>query len=191
MKPHERSEKESLLQYLLPPPSESAFVAACTFLWKARSSRLWAFKPVLELLSLPGVFKIHWDSCRYDEVYKKPITLVSNFYALARLQRFCQGGHRHEPLQGRKKLLVDGGWRWVSNSTQSGEYSLSLCRRWASLVQSAAPSDLVGPTPPWVRAWENDHLCWSGIKAISRSAAALVEECNAYHTKGAFDCLEP
>ena len=48
--------------------------------------------------------------------------------------------HRHEPLQGAKKVLcADGKTRWLSKTKLAGAYTHSLCRAWSLAIQRAAP----------------------------------------------------
>ncbi|CAE8678756.1 unnamed protein product, partial [Polarella glacialis] len=123
-----------------------------------RSSRLWHFHPVSELLQLPHTHWFHWDMCMYDSPNKKPTATMTNCPSLAGLARACQGGHKHLVLRGTERVRLLDGLTVTRNKTAgAGVYPVPLCRRWCSLATSLCPAGAFGDSS-------------SGFKGESESA---------------------
>ncbi|CAK0791446.1 unnamed protein product [Prorocentrum cordatum] len=57
----------------------------CGVLWSLEnpsSSGLWEFKPVVDLMGLPKVFKVSFHMCQYEVLHKKPTTVLTNLSVL-------------------------------------------------------------------------------------------------------------
>ncbi|CAE8629437.1 unnamed protein product, partial [Polarella glacialis] len=123
-----------------------------------RSSRLWNFHPVSQLLQLPHTRWFHWDMCQYDSPNKKPTAIMTNCPSLAGLARACQGGHKHLVLRGTERVRLLDGLTVTRNKTAgAGVYPVPLCRRWCSLATSLCPAGAFGDSS-------------SGFKGESESA---------------------
>ncbi|CAE8612690.1 unnamed protein product, partial [Polarella glacialis] len=123
-----------------------------------RSSRLWNFHPVSELLQLPHTHWFHWDMCMYDSPNKKPTATMTNCPSLAGLARACQGGRKHLVLRGTERVRLLDGLTVTRNKTAgAGVYPVPLCRRWCSLATSLCPAGAFGDSS-------------SGFKGESESA---------------------
>ena len=126
---------------------------------------------------------VNWDVCQYREPVKKPTSLLTNFEVLSALEVFCRGGHSHDPLYGQIKVFKNGVGKWKNRTSLVGAYGKALCRRWASLVRSAAPTDLFGDSAPWVLDW---------VHSISNRGSNSTNTCTAEadDTQGLEPCAE-
>lgn len=104
------------------------------------TSRLFEFRPVVELFGLPHVIWFKWDMCAYGEAYKKPTGLLTNLAPLQVLARRCCGGHKHVQLVGREKYVTTSGTqKWRNKTSAAGECPLSLTRLWARTLAKECP----------------------------------------------------
>ncbi|CAE8638853.1 unnamed protein product, partial [Polarella glacialis] len=105
-----------------------------------RSSRLWNFHPVSELLQLPHTHWFHWDMCMYDSPNKKPTATMTNCPSLAGLARACQGGHKHVVLRGTERVRLPDGLTVTRNKTAgAGVYPANRSRLSAMPLELRAP----------------------------------------------------
>ena len=72
-----------------------------------KSSRLWQFSPLAELMKDRRVGLLEWDMCQYGENYKKSTCMLTNELGFQGLAVRCQGGHKHEHLQGTVRVKID------------------------------------------------------------------------------------
>ena len=104
------------------------------------NSRLFEFRPVLELLGMYKVFMVTWDSCSYGTIYKKPTSLISNMTSLQQLACRCTRDHSHVPVVGSEQYFgLGGGYRTRNRTVGAGEYPWALTDAWANLAGQHAP----------------------------------------------------
>ena len=108
------------------------------------SSRLWQFGPVLQLLQNKKCKLITWDMCQYGQPYRKSTTLLTNETSLCGLGRRCQGGHKHEHLQGSVRFKLDGRFVRCNRTSLAGAYPSSLCSEWARIMTEIGPVQGLG-----------------------------------------------
>ncbi|CAE8693926.1 unnamed protein product [Polarella glacialis] len=138
-----------------------------------RSSRLWNFHPVSELLQLPHTHWFHWDMCMYDSPNKKPTATMTNCPSLAGLARACQGGHKHMVLRGTERVRLLDGLTVTRNKTAgAGVYPVPLCRRWCSLATSLCPAGAFGDSSSGFKG-ESDSALSHAARAASSSVHGL------------------
>lgn len=123
-------------------------VGATFSLENPRSSRLWRFPPVAELLGWPNVSLSELHMCQFGCAYKKPTFIMSNLPCGDALSRRCSGGHAHERLRG--KCKEGGGWK--SRTEAAGVYPWSLCRCLARAIGATCHRAASGD-PEWLRRW--------------------------------------
>ena len=105
------------------------------------SSRLFQFRPVVDLFGLPAVHLVTWDMCAWGEPHKKPTSLLTNMTSLSSLAQRCRRDHPHRLLSGQEPYrTADGKLKWRSKTSAAGEYPLGLCRAWALAARENAPS---------------------------------------------------
>ncbi|CAE8715533.1 unnamed protein product [Polarella glacialis] len=138
-----------------------------------RSSRLWNFHPVSELLQLPHTHWFHWDMCMYDSPNKKPTATMTNCPSLAGLARACQGGHKHMVLRGTERVRLLDGLTVTRNKTAgAGVYPVPLCRRWCSLATSLCPAGAFGDSSSGFKG-ESESALSHAARAASSSVHGL------------------
>lgn len=54
-----------------------------------RSSRLWEFAPIVDLLRDPRIHLFSFDMCQYGERHKKSTSIMTNETAFNKLQKTC------------------------------------------------------------------------------------------------------
>ena len=84
---------------------------------------LLSFESYVQLLNLPGVFVLAWDSCRFGEAYRHRQCLVANAAFLALLGLDCDGTHKHLNIGFDKDIRTD----------QLNAFAWGLAREWADL----------------------------------------------------------
>ena len=103
-------------------------------------SRIFEFRPILELHALPHVQRVVFHMCQYGQPFKKPTAILTNLVSLMALARKCQGGHKHVQLVGREQYKTDDGTvKWRNKTAAAGEYPLSWTRAWANILEKEAP----------------------------------------------------
>lgn len=104
------------------------------------SSRIFEFRPIVELHALPHVQLVVFHMCQYGQPFKKPTAILTNLSSLLALARKCQGGHKHVQLVGREQYKTnDGRVSWRNKTAAAGEYPPSLTRVWANILEKEAP----------------------------------------------------
>lgn len=104
-----------------------------------KTSRLWQFSPLAELMKDRRVGMLEWDMCQYGESYKKSTCLMTNELGFQSLARRCQGGHKHVHLQGTTRVKIDGVWKSKNRTSLAGAYPMKLCRQWARIAEELGP----------------------------------------------------
>ena len=104
------------------------------------TSRLWDFEPVRELFRHRDSRFIRWDMCGFSTSYKKPTALLTNMPNLSGLARTCTRDHQHAVLRGSESRWVGGELKRGTKASFAGEYPMSLCTTWASLVSETLGS---------------------------------------------------
>ena len=83
---------------------------------------------------------IRWDMCGFSTSYKKPTALLTNMPNLSGLARTCTRDHQHAVLRGSESRWVGGELKRGTKASFAGEYPMSLCTTWASLVSETLGS---------------------------------------------------
>jgi hypothetical protein len=97
-----------------------------------KSSRLFEFEPMLEVLSHREVCRFDFDMCAYGVPHKKPTTLFTNCQFLCDLQACCPKNHQHVQLRGSARVEVaKNQFKWQNLSTTAGAYPSLLCLKWS------------------------------------------------------------
>eukprot|EP00438_Fugacium_kawagutii_P008464 Skav230206 [mRNA] locus=scaffold2443:266117:270539:+ [translate_table: standard] len=109
-----------------------------------RSSRLWEFAPIHDLLQDARIFLYYFDMCQYGEPHKKSTGILTNEEHFSKLQRRCQGGHVHQQLVGTVRVKHEGVWTYKNRTALAGAYPYKLCNFWAQLAVEIAPSNAFG-----------------------------------------------
>ncbi len=104
-----------------------------------KSSRLWQFSPLAELMKDRRVGLLEWDMCQFGENYKKSTCMLTNELGFQGLAVRCQGGHKHEHLQGTVRVKIDGVWKVKNRTSVAGAYPMKLCRQWARIAEEMGP----------------------------------------------------
>eukprot|EP00438_Fugacium_kawagutii_P014873 Skav225062 [mRNA] locus=scaffold2293:21259:24786:- [translate_table: standard] len=105
------------------------------------SSRLFEFRPIVDLMGMHGVFRVTWDSCWYGAPFKKPTSLVTNMASLSQLAQNCTRDHQHVPLVGTERYVDESGKTRSRNRTAgAGEYTWELTHAWAGFAAQQAPA---------------------------------------------------
>eukprot|EP00438_Fugacium_kawagutii_P013879 Skav219718 [mRNA] locus=scaffold301:35251:36165:+ [translate_table: standard] len=118
------------------------------------SSRLFEFRPIVELMGMHGVFMVTWDSCWYGATSKKPTSLLTNMSSLSQLAQKCTRDHVHVPLVGTEQYVDEAGRTRARNRTAgAGEYTWQLTHAWAYYAAQQAPA----------AAWIPDHSDFSSV----------------------------
>ena len=103
-----------------------------------RSSKLWQFHLVRDLMSLPNSRFVTFDMCRYGSEYRKPTALLTTLSELEVLGKRCNHAYRHVPAAGSTRVRVGSAYKWVARTTLAGAYPAQLCSTWARLVRGAS-----------------------------------------------------
>ena len=111
-----------------------------------KTSRLWEFTPISNLLKLRNVRMVHFDLCQYGRPYRKSTSLMTNMPVLDSLARKCTRDHVHTILVGRERVWTGGRWEWKNRTAGAGAYPPDLANAWAELVASVAPANCAGKT---------------------------------------------
>ncbi|CAK0858852.1 unnamed protein product [Prorocentrum cordatum] len=120
----------------------------CGVLWSLEnpsSSGLWEFKPVVDLMGLPQVFKVSFHMCQYEVQHKKPTTVLTNVQALRglaakeRLRGVVKGAILKSPLERRTTSATTG--YGLAATARSGPRRQKALRRQAVAARAAAPPD--------------------------------------------------
>ncbi len=110
------------------------------------TSRLFEFRPVLELSGLPNVIWFKWDMCRYNQPSRKSTGMLTNLTNLKVSARNCLRNHQHIQLRGTEHYMDETGSLKTRNKTSAaGEYPWSLCHEWSRAVQQTAPTSARAP----------------------------------------------
>eukprot|EP00438_Fugacium_kawagutii_P028530 Skav222527 [mRNA] locus=scaffold2875:78605:82075:+ [translate_table: standard] len=99
-----------------------------------RSSRLWEFPAIQELLSLEGVHYVDFVMCQYGQPFKKPTRIMTNCSDLGALSCICPHLKHAVVLKGTVQHDTKG---WVNLTTLAGAYPEMLCNKWAQSVKRA------------------------------------------------------
>ena len=110
------------------------------------TSRLFEFRPIMELYGLPNVIWFKWDMCRYDQPFRKSTGMLTNLTSLKVLARNCLRDHQHVQLRGTERYMDESGVLKTRNKTSAaGEYPWSLCHEWSLAIQQTAPTSAWAP----------------------------------------------
>ena len=101
-----------------------------------RSSRLWDFPAIRELMMLEGVSFVNFPMCQYGARYKKPTSLLTNYPFLKCLAQECPHKRHGEVLRGRVRVERGGKTFWTNRTTLAGSYPKKLCNKWAQAVKA-------------------------------------------------------
>ena len=104
------------------------------------TSRIWDFEPIRALFRHREALFVRWDMCCYNTCYKKPTGLLTNMTSLSGLARLCDRGRQHIQLRGSESRRVGGEMKRGTMASFAGEYPMSLCTTWASLVSETLGS---------------------------------------------------
>ena len=105
-----------------------------------RSSMIWEFPAMADVLSLEEVYRVEVDYCMYGEEWMKPTTFITNVRRMTKLESKCRGsfsrcsrtGQAHRELRGRSPC----GLRWTQLACA---YPLELCEKYATALQEVEP----------------------------------------------------
>lgn len=97
-----------------------------------RTSRLWEFPAIEELLALDGASYVDFTMCGYGQPFKKPTRILTNCPALKSLACFCNHGRHAEVLKGRTWSEQHG---WVNRTSLAGAYPNELCKKWVQIIR--------------------------------------------------------
>jgi hypothetical protein len=133
-----------------------------------KSSKLFAWPPLVAFLSRTTHHIATIDYCQYGCTYRKPTFVISSLRDIVHLSRVCQHDHCHELLQGKVWAQVGGSRtsKPVWKTSLASQYPVELCRLWASVLLSVAPREghrLHGGHPV-SSFWEHDLCCGIGHK---------------------------
>lgn len=107
-------------------------------------SLLWRFEPITQFLRDSRCFFIVFDACQYGAPFKKSTAILTNLEILAQLAKRCDGRHTHVTLRGSWRVKRGGKWVFENKTTTAGAYSVGLCKKWASLLSTVAPTSGFG-----------------------------------------------
>ena len=104
-----------------------------------RSSLLWSFAPIRQLLGDSRVYFVTYDNCQYGACCKKPTALLTNLQSLSSLSQHCDQSHRHEVLRGSWRVKREGRWVTENRTATAGSYTVALASAWAKALQKIGP----------------------------------------------------
>ncbi|CAE7263778.1 unnamed protein product [Symbiodinium sp. CCMP2592] len=104
-----------------------------------RSSLLWSFAPILQLLGDSRVSFVTYDSCQYGACCKKPTALLTNLQSLSSLSQHCDRSHRHEVLRRSWRVKREGRWITEARTASAGAYTVALASAWAKALKKSGP----------------------------------------------------
>lgn len=137
-----------------------------------RSSRLWEFPAILNVMSLQGVHCVDFPMCAYKQNFKKPTRILTNCPELLELHRECVH-HRHpEILKGRVFDPIKG---WINRTSLAGSYPPELCRQWAQCVKASLLGLHAQKKPETSCPWSSLESVRSTIDCEKSKSPSIVE----------------
>ena len=114
-----------------------------------RTSRLWVFEPIMEILSDSHVSVVEFHACGFEGTFKKPTRLFGTLQGLEKLSKKCPGNHIHTVVTGKLRVWDDDkkAFRWKQASRVARVYGSKFCFQVARLVLAHARRHHIIPVP--------------------------------------------
>lgn len=99
-----------------------------------RSSRLFEFPILEDLIRCPSVVCVHLDFRQFGEPYKKPTMIVGNYEGLRCLAAKCNHKSHNVTLRGSETIEQNGKRVSVPKTQRAGAYPWLLVEKWAQVI---------------------------------------------------------
>ena len=130
-----------------------------------RSSRLFAFEPLIRAAHTGPLFEVNFDMCSYGEPFKKDTRIITSCAELQGLERHCSHKRHKVWLKGQVAVEVEGRKKYCNRTTLAGAYPDKLCAEFAKFLQTSRACCSYGETDQFVQNhWSTAIRCFAPKK---------------------------
>lgn len=135
-----------------------------------RSSRLFAYEPLVRASHSGPVYEVNFDMCSYGEPYKKDTRILTSCKELQGLERHCNHKRHKVWLKG-QTVVEEGGHKKYCNRTKlAGAYPEQMCQKFAKLLYTTHACVSHGESDQFVQDhWSTAIRCYLPKKQQKRT----------------------